>query len=179
MSEEIDLEELDKIYSKPYNPHDDKLVAMYLGSEYENLSPTERRIAMLKTIKIQKETVQRLDYTVYRFSFLTVCQAIAFILAFFMILNAIIFVFYRSTLMNIFNDPYILSWIMFGESGVMILFAAFTVPRSAVVVKRHNTYRKRSSLIRNKRIFAFTHSFTWFVAGCSMVILSTMVHKLL
>ncbi|GAI05612.1 unnamed protein product, partial [marine sediment metagenome] len=122
-----------------------------------------------------EHTVLRQDYIEYRFDFACICQAIAIVLGFFMMINLIIYFSMDYGFNNVSSIDSFLSWIMFGESGLLLLFSGLSVPRRSVVVEQRSKRSIGDSKDRSLR-FAFVHSLTYFIAGICLAIISTIVH---
>jgi hypothetical protein len=124
----------------------------------------------------EEEMLNRKDFITYKFNLQCISQAIAIILAFVMLVNAILYIFVDFDTVFLFGSDYSLSWIMLVEMGVMFLFASFTVPRKNVTVKRRINTKEISPYQRDLR-FAFAHSLTWFLSAIFTGFFAFMVYQ--
>ncbi|MHA1505311.1 MAG: hypothetical protein ACTSPT_08985 [Candidatus Heimdallarchaeota archaeon] len=123
----------------------------------------------------EEEMLKRKDFITYQFNFQCISQAVAIILAFVMLVNAMLYIFVDFNNVFLFGSDYSLSWIMLVEMGVMFLFCSFTVPRKNVTVKRRVDTKELSPYRRDLR-FAFAHSMTWFFSAIITGFFALMVY---
>lgn len=173
MSEDLDFDAARKTISKK---SDDDTIShsQLLHNTYKNRTPSESKKELYRETFREEHTVLRQDYIEYRFDFACICQAIAIVLGFFMMVNLIIYFSMDYGLNNVGSEDSFLSWIMFGESGLLLLFSGLSVPRRSVVVKQRSKRSIGESKDRSLR-FAFVHSLTYFIAGICMAIISILV----
>jgi len=141
------------------------------------LSTLEYKNQTFDDILRNQRTTIRQDYTVYRFNFSSCCQAISIIIGFFMLINLILY-FANSFGPNSLNGyTYILSWIMFGESGFLFILSGITVHHRELVVKKRLMRSKYNPKADNLK-FAFAHSFTYFISALCIASLSSFIYYL-
>ncbi len=174
MSEDMDLDTLRKTISKK-SDEDTISHSQLLRKSYRNRTPSEAKKEIYREVFRDEHTVLRQDYIEYRFDFACICQAIAIVLGFFMMINLIIYFSMDYGFNNVSSIDSFLSWIMFGESGLLLLFSGLSVPRRSVVVEQRSKRSIGESKDRSLR-FAFVHSLTYFIAGICLAIISTIVH---
>ncbi len=125
-----------------------------------------------------QRTAIRQDYTVYRFNFTSCCQAIAFVVGFFMLINLILYLVRTYGPNSLSGYPYILSMIMFAESGFLLIASGLTIHRRELVLKKRQKYGGKYNPNAENLKFAFAHSFTYFVAAICIASISYFVYYL-
>jgi hypothetical protein len=169
----MDLEVISKTISKTSD--DDTLTrSQLLRKTNKNQTTTDSKKELYREILREEHTILRQDYIEYRFDFASICQAIAIILGFFMLINLIIFLSSAYGITNETSGDSYLSWVMFGESGLLLLLSGLSVPRRSVVVEQRSKRSVHDNKDRSLR-FAFVHSLTYFVSGICMAVISTFV----
>ena len=173
MSEDLDLEVIS------HKSDDEKLrQSQLLRKSYKKHSISDAKKELYREVLREEQTVLRQDYMEYKFDFASICQAISIILGLFMIINFIILISSGYSLSDVGSGDSYLSWVMFGQSGLLLLLSGLAIPRRSVVVERRtmrSTHDKKDRKLR----FAFVHSLTYFIAGICMAIISTFVHNIL
>ncbi|TET31809.1 MAG: hypothetical protein E3J70_01680 [Candidatus Heimdallarchaeota archaeon] len=173
MSKDMDLDAMRKTTSKK-SDEDTISHSQLLRKSYKKHTPSETKKELYREAFREEHTVLRQDYIEYRFDFACICQAIAIVLGFFMMVNLIIYFSIDYGLNKVSSVDSFLSWIMFGESGLLLLFSGLAVPRRSVVVEQR-LKRSIGELKDRSLRFAFVHSLTYFIAGICMAIISILV----
>jgi hypothetical protein len=173
MSEDLDLEVISK-------KSDEEAIAKspLLRKSFKNQKTTDAKKELYREVFREEQTVLRQDYLEYKFDFASICQAIAIILGFIMMINFIIFLSSGYGLSDVGSGITYLSWIMFGQSGFLLLLSGLAIPRRSVVVEQRSKRSVHDKSDRKLR-FAFVHSLTYFIAGICMAVISTFVHNIL
>ncbi|MBN1330788.1 MAG: hypothetical protein JXA54_15050 [Candidatus Heimdallarchaeota archaeon] len=150
--------------------------------EFLNLPPY--RLASLEyqnqtfdDILRNQKTAIRQDYIVYRFNFAASCQAISIVLIIFMLINLILYSVNKFGSNPLSGYTYILSCIMFGESGFLLILSGLTIHRRELVVKKRFMRGKYNPNMDNLK-FAFAHSFTYLISALCVASLSSFVYFL-
>jgi len=84
----------------------------------------------------------------------------------------------RFSLISYAGKSYLISWIMFGEAGLLMICSGLTIPRRSFVaaqrIRKKNVDYRRQSLK-----FAFAHSLTYFISSICLAIISTMAYYII
>ncbi|NHJ32865.1 MAG: hypothetical protein FK732_08380 [Asgard group archaeon] len=170
----MDLEVIPKTISKKSD--EDRISQSQLfRKSYKKETTSIAKKELYREVFYEEHTVLRQDYVEYRFDFACICQAIAIILGILMTINLIVYLSTDYGLTNISGNDSYLSWIMFGQSGLLLLFSGLSVPRRSIVVEQRSKRSMKEYKDRSLR-FAFVHSLTYFIAGICMAVISTLVH---
>ena len=86
----MDLDAMRKTTSKK-SDEDTISHSQLLRKFYKNRTPSETKKELYREAFREEHTVLRQDYIEYRFDFACICQAIAIVLGFFMMVNLIIY----------------------------------------------------------------------------------------
>ncbi len=145
---------------------------------YKKHTISDAKKELYREVLREEQTVLRQDYVEYKFDFASICQAISIILGIFMMIDFIILLSTGYSLSDVGSGNSYLSWVMFGQSGLLLLFSGLAIPRRSVVVEQRTMSNKNNKKDRKLR-FAFVHSLTYFIAGICMAVISTFVHNIL
>ncbi len=177
LSEDLDSEHTKKIISKKRENEFNSHTQPFIIKPNTQKAP-KREMELYEKILREQRLVLRQDYKVYQFNFANIFQAISIVLGVFMIFDLILFLYYSYNLDPNPNWKEIMSWVMFVQSGFLILFSGLTIPRLSLVVKQRKIRRNEDPRIRGLK-FAFVHSLTYFVSGICMAVLSFFAYKIL
>jgi hypothetical protein len=170
----MDLEVISKNLSKKVE--DDTLThSQLLHRTTKKQTITDSKKELYREVFRDEQTVLRQDYVEYRFDFACICQAVAIILGFVMMINLIIYLSMDYGFNTSNSGDSILSWIMFGQCGLLLLFSGLSIPRRSVVVEQRSKRSVKELKDRSLR-FAFVHSLTYFISGICMAVISTFVY---
>ena len=124
--------------------------------------------------KIDREamTVKRQDVDTYQLTFEYFTQAVSIIIGFFLILTGLVFQTVRVPMY--LSQLEVMSWVLFGEAGFLMIIASLSIPRRSVTFKTRNINKGMSQNTRNL-IFAYTHTLSWFTASVCIAIISTII----
>ena len=127
---------------------------------------------VLTRIDREAMAVKRQDVVTYKLTFTYYTQAVSIIVGIILILDGLIFLTVRVP--SYLSQKEILSWVIFGEAGLLCFLAGLTVPRRSLTFKSRNTTRRVNQERRNL-IFAFTHTLSWLTAAICLALISTMI----
>ncbi|MBD3190128.1 MAG: hypothetical protein GF308_05770 [Candidatus Heimdallarchaeota archaeon] len=149
----------------------------FSSNQSEGLSNNEWSADFSKTIlaEMEEEKIQtgRKDIVIYKLKIQKVLQAVAIIVFIILVCDSLFYLTFWSP--GSFGANWTLSWLMFIQSGCLLIISGITISQTARVGRRRNVPQGLASAPRINLKFAFFHSLTWFIAGILLAIFSYIV----